>query len=73
MTRHNWFNAASAVHTGRFPDGPDSMLLNPDISGRRWRAERARAALRPRIVVTGLVGAALTVLASLSASGFAAV
>ncbi|TKG60354.1 hypothetical protein [Prauserella endophytica] len=56
-----------------FPDGPDLLLLNPDICERRWRGERLRAGLRPRIVLTGLTGAVLAVLAASSDSGFSAV
>lgn len=73
MTQHNPPDTATPVRAATFPDGPDSLLLNPDISERRWRGERVRAGLRPSIVLTGLTGAVLAVLAALSGSGFAAV
>jgi hypothetical protein len=49
-----------------FPDGPDSLLLNPDVPGRRWRCERVRAVLRSRTVLIGLAGAAVVVLVVLA-------
>jgi hypothetical protein len=58
---------------GAFPDGPDSLLFNPDISARRWRRERLRAAARPSIVAEGLAGAILVVVGVCVASGAAAV
>ncbi|MDT8916040.1 hypothetical protein [Amycolatopsis sp. PS_44_ISF1] len=54
---------AMPVRAAVFPDGPDSLLLNPDVPERWWRRERIRALLCPQIVVIGLAGAALTVLA----------
>ncbi|HEY2100103.1 MAG TPA: hypothetical protein VGH72_26810 [Pseudonocardia sp.] len=57
---------ATPVRTALFPDGPDSLLLNPDVPEWRWRRERVRAALRPRNVLFGLGGVGLTVLAVLT-------
>jgi hypothetical protein len=54
------------VRTALFPDGPDSLLLNPDVPERRWRRERVRAVLCSRAVLIGLTGAALTVLTVLA-------
>lgn len=73
MTHHTPPGSATPVRAAAFPDGPDSVLLNPDISQRRWRGERVRAGLRPSIVLIGLTGSALAVLAAVSGSGFAAV
>ncbi|QFU86720.1 hypothetical protein YIM_07545 [Amycolatopsis sp. YIM 10] len=63
MTQHNSADVVMPVRAATFPDGPDSMLLNPDITESQWRGERVRAGLRPRIVLTGLAGSALVVLA----------
>lgn len=57
---------ATPVRTALFPDGPDSLLLNPDVPERRWRRERARAVLRSRTVLIGLAWAGLMVLAVLA-------
>ncbi|WP_216211070.1 hypothetical protein [Amycolatopsis aidingensis] len=73
MTHGNPHHGVTPVRAALFPDGPDSLLLNPDISQSQWRGERVRAGLRPRIVLTGLAGAVLAVLAASSASGFTAV
>ncbi|TKG60933.1 hypothetical protein [Prauserella endophytica] len=73
MTHSNPPDTAMPVRAATFPDGPDSMLLNPDIEESQWRGERVRAGLRPRIVLTGLAGAALAALAAASGGGFAAV
>jgi hypothetical protein len=73
MSHHNPPDTAMPVRAATFPDGPDSVLLNPDMSDAQWRGERVRAGLRPRIVLTGLAGAALAALAAASGSGFAAV
>ncbi|GAB3000960.1 MULTISPECIES: hypothetical protein [Amycolatopsis] len=73
MKHHKPPDAVMPVRAATFPDGPDSVLLNPDIPQARWRGERVRAGLRPRIVLTGLAGAALAALAAASGSGFAAV
>ncbi|MFI5593685.1 hypothetical protein ACIA5G_52285 [Amycolatopsis sp. NPDC051758] len=60
--------------TGLFPDGPDSLLVNPAIPDRRWRTEYARSWLPLRVVLTGLTGTAIAVLAVLAAcSGAGAV
>ncbi|MFE0025485.1 hypothetical protein [Amycolatopsis sp. NPDC059021] len=71
MTHHNPPDTVMPVRAASFPDGPDSVLLNPDIPQSRWHGERVRAGLCPRIVLTGLAGAALAVLAAASGSGFA--
>ncbi|VVJ22713.1 Uncharacterised protein [Amycolatopsis camponoti] len=68
MTRHTPPRPATPVITGLFPDGPDSVLVNPAVSDRRWRTEYARAGLTFRIVLTGLLGTALAVLGGLAAS-----
>ncbi|SFO05263.1 hypothetical protein [Amycolatopsis rubida] len=73
MAHHNPPDAVMPVRAATFPDGPDSVLLNPDIPQARWRGERVRAGLRPRTVLTGLAGVALAVLAAASGSGFGAV
>jgi hypothetical protein len=62
------------VVTGLFPDGPDSLLVNPAIPDRRWRTEYVRSWLPIRIVLTGLTGTAVAVLAVIAAiSGAGAV
>ncbi|SFB63069.1 hypothetical protein SAMN05216266_13314 [Amycolatopsis marina] len=73
MTQHVSTGPASPVRVALFPDGPDLLLLNPDISESRWRGERVRAGLRPRIVLAGLTGVVLAVLSASSTTGFAAV
>ncbi|GAB2790657.1 hypothetical protein [Amycolatopsis magusensis] len=73
MTQHDPPDTAMPVHAATFLDGPDSMLLNPDIPESQWRGERVRAGLRPRTVLTGLASVALAALAAASGSGFAAV
>ena len=73
MSQHNEPATAMPVRAARFRDGSDSVLLNPDIPQARWRGERVRAGLRPRIVLTGLAGVALAALAAAPGIGFAAV
>lgn len=73
MSHHNPPVTAMPVRAATFPDGPDSVLLNPDIPRARWRGERVHAGLRHRFVLTGLAGAALAPLTAVSCSGFAAV
>lgn len=73
MTRPHPPHPATPVRMATFPDGPDSVLLSPDIPARRWRGEHIRAGMRPRLVLTGLAGAVLAVLAASSGSGFPAV
>ncbi|MFE3170110.1 hypothetical protein ACFXI3_00630 [Amycolatopsis sp. NPDC059235] len=55
--------SAGPVRTATFPDGPDSVLLNPDISDSRLRGERVRTALSREIVLTCLGGALGTAVA----------
>ncbi|MER6761000.1 hypothetical protein ABT266_12660, partial [Amycolatopsis sp. NPDC000746] len=73
MTHHNPSPAATPVRAATFADGPDSMLLNPHVRPSRWRAERVRAALHPRVVIGVLGGIALAVVAVISALGAAVV
>ncbi len=68
MKRHPPARPSTPVITGLFPEGPDSLLVNPAIPDRRWRTEFVRAGLPLGIVVTGLTGTAIAVLAVLSAS-----
>ncbi|MEV6639663.1 hypothetical protein [Amycolatopsis sp. NPDC051371] len=53
--------------TGLFPDGPDSLVVNPAIPDRRWRTEYVRAWLPLRLVLTGLTGTAVAGFAVLAA------
>ncbi len=74
MTRHTPTRPSTPVVTGLFPDGPDSLLVNPAIPDRRWRTEYVRSWLPLRIVLTGLTGIAVAVLAVIAAvSGAGAV
>ncbi|MEV7042853.1 hypothetical protein [Amycolatopsis sp. NPDC051061] len=74
MTRDTTTRPSTPVVTGLFPDGPDSLLMNPAVPDRRWRDECVRAGLPHRIVLTGLTGAAIAVFAALAArSGAGAV
>ncbi|GLY68745.1 hypothetical protein [Amycolatopsis taiwanensis] len=72
MTQHTPPDGATPVRAAMFSDGPDFLLLNPDIPARRWRGARVRAGLRPRIVFIGLAGAGMAVLAALFGKGFPA-
>ncbi|MGC7101071.1 hypothetical protein ACPZ19_40885 [Amycolatopsis lurida] len=62
----------SSVHQGFFPDGPDLLLLNPNLPPTRWRRERTYAALRPSLVLIGLIGVLVIAIGVGPASGFAA-
>lgn len=59
----------SPVQTARFADGPDCVLINPDLTPRDWRAARLRAALHPATVLCGLAGVALAAVAILAGAG----
>ncbi|UJW32624.1 hypothetical protein L3Q67_02200 [Saccharothrix sp. AJ9571] len=60
------------MHRGFFSDGPDLILLNPEVAPSRWRQERLRAACRPAIILIGLIGVHLIAIGIGSATGFAA-
>lgn len=73
MAQRNRSCSLTPVCAATFPDGPDSLLLNPDVARARWRAERVRAALRPGVVLGGLGGTAGTVVAVTAGMGVAMV
>ncbi|HWD05822.1 MAG TPA: hypothetical protein VG674_25570 [Amycolatopsis sp.] len=59
------------MRTATFPDGLDSLLLNPDISVSELRRVRIRAALSPAVVLNclcGAVGAALALTTGMGAT-----
>jgi hypothetical protein len=64
---------ASPVSVGDFEEGQDTMLWNPQLSRTRWRREILRAALPPRVVLCGLLGAALAADGIVQESGLVAV
>lgn len=71
MTQGKQSAAATPVLAATFHDGPDSLLLNPHVAPLRWRAERVRAALYPRVAIGVVSGICLTVVAVTSNLGAA--
>ncbi|UUV36000.1 hypothetical protein NQK81_22020 [Amycolatopsis roodepoortensis] len=61
----------SPVLDGVFPDGPDTVLLHPAVTARRWRRRQIAAAVRPGTVLKGLVGSAVVGFALVAGNGFA--
>lgn len=73
MAQRNQSRVVTPVRAATFLDGPDSLLLNPDVVRARWHVERVRAALRPGVVIGVLGGAAGTVVAVTAEMGLAMV
>ncbi|MGW4826300.1 hypothetical protein ACWEOG_01870 [Amycolatopsis japonica] len=61
----------SPVLDGVFPDGHDTVLLNPAVTARHWPRRQALAAVRPETVLKGLVSAIGVGLALTAGNGFA--
>jgi hypothetical protein len=73
MKQQNLRTTGSPVHPAVFPDGPDSVLRNPDVSETQWHRELVRAALYPWLFLTELAGILLLVLAGVLGDGVASV
>ncbi|OXM59569.1 hypothetical protein [Amycolatopsis vastitatis] len=73
MTQQNLRTTGSPVHPAVFPDGPDSVLRNPDVSETQWHRELVRVALYPWLFLTELAGILLLVLAGVLVDGAASV
>ncbi|MFI7122657.1 hypothetical protein [Amycolatopsis sp. NPDC049868] len=61
----------SPVLDGVFPDGHDTVLLNPAVTARQWRRWQILATVRPETVLKGLVSAIVVGLALVAGNGFA--
>ncbi|MBB5856410.1 hypothetical protein ACFQ05_26390 [Amycolatopsis umgeniensis] len=61
----------SPVLDGVFSDGPDTVLLHPAVTTRRWRRRRILAATRSSTVLKGLGGVTVVGFALVAGSGFA--
>ncbi|MCG3755832.1 hypothetical protein [Amycolatopsis sp. Poz14] len=57
------------MRTAIFPDGPDSLLLNPAVSEAELRRERVRAALSPAIFLPCLGGIVVTLVGLMTGIG----
>ncbi|MYW91655.1 hypothetical protein G3I59_13830 [Amycolatopsis rubida] len=69
MARRKATGQAGPVRTAAFPDGPDSLLLNPAISDAELRRERVRTALSPAIILPCLAGIAITLVGLMAGIG----
>ncbi|SFO88352.1 hypothetical protein [Amycolatopsis rubida] len=69
MARRNASGPAGPVRTASFPDGLDSLLLNPAVSDAELRRERVRAALSPVTVLPCLGGIIVTLVGLMTGIG----
>ncbi|MFD5089857.1 hypothetical protein ACFWMR_04610 [Amycolatopsis thailandensis] len=61
----------SPMLDGVFPDGPDTILLHPAVTARRWRRRQVLAAVRPGTVLKGLSVVFVAGFALVAGNGFA--